>query len=192
MTEATASVGVSEGTRAPAQQMDESCLEFLIRERTISNAVVFAGLIAVIGVAFSIFHLYAAYFGQAQSYLHRTMHVTLMVVLCILLKPTGRKSWKDPINGCLAYDILCIHLGTPPTTVDWQWKDKDGVFTRAGKMTPLEFADKYLPTPIDDYVSLVHDPRASSPIGATFTVDYLGNVVDAPPIKYLNIEELCN
>ena len=110
MTEATASVGVSEGTRAPAQQMDESCLEFLIRERTISNAVVFAGLIAVIGVAFSIFHLYAAYFGQAQSYLHRTMHVTLMVVLCILLKPTGRKSWKDPINGWLAYDILCIAL----------------------------------------------------------------------------------
>jgi len=88
----------------------------------------------------------------------------------------------------VAYDILCIHLGTPPTTVDWQWKDKDGVFTRAGKMTPLEFAEKYLPTPIDDYVSLVHDPRASSPIGATFTVDYLGNVVDAPPIKYLNID----
>ena len=57
-----------------------------------------------------------------------------------------------------------------------------------GKLTPLAFAEKYLPTPIEDYVSLVHDPRKSSPVGATFTVDYLGNVVDAPPIKYLNID----
>ena len=86
------------------------------------------------------------------------------------------------------YDILCIHLGTPPAEVDWQWKDKDKKFTRAGKLTPLEFAANYLQTPIQDYVSLVHDPRESSPVGATFTVEYLGNVVDAPPIKYLNID----
>jgi TRAP transporter 4TM/12TM fusion protein len=110
VTEAIPSVGETEETRAPTQQMDESCLEFLIREKKISNAAVFACLIAVIGVAFSIFHLYAAYFGQAQSYLHRTMHVTFMVILCIILKPTGRKSWKDPINGWLAYDVLCIAL----------------------------------------------------------------------------------
>ena len=86
------------------------------------------------------------------------------------------------------YDMLCIHLGTPPTEVDWQWKDKDGEFTRSGKLTPLEFAANYLQTDIQDYVSLVHDPRESSPVGATFTVEYLGNVVDAPPIKYLNID----
>ena len=85
------------------------------------------------------------------------------------------------------YDVLCIHLGTPPTEVDWQWKDKDGEFTRSGKLTPLQFAGEYLKTDIHDYVSLVHDPRESSPEGATFTVEYLGNVVDAPPIRYLNV-----
>ncbi|MCH8893562.1 MAG: C1 family peptidase, partial [Chloroflexi bacterium] len=87
----------------------------------------------------------------------------------------------------VVYDMLCIHLGTPPTEVDWQWKDKDGEFTRPGKLTPLEFAANYLQTDIHDYVSLVHDPRETSPEGATFTVEYLGNVVDAPPIKYLNV-----
>ena len=86
------------------------------------------------------------------------------------------------------YDVLCIHLGTPPTEVDWQWKDKDDKFTRSGKLTPLQFAESYLQTDIHDYVSLVHDPRESSPEGATFTVEYLGNVVDAPPIRYLNID----
>ena len=94
---------------------------------------------------------------------------------------------KDGVLGVI-YDILCVHLGTPPTQVDWQWKDKDGEFTRAGVLTPLEFAAKYMPTPIDDYVSLVHDPRESNPLGRTFTVAYLGNVLDAPPIKYLNID----
>ena len=94
---------------------------------------------------------------------------------------------KDGYLGVI-YDILCLHLGTPPTQVDWQWKDKDGEFTREGTVTPLEFASKYLTTPIEDYVSLVHDPRETSPLGRTFTVAHLGNVVDAPPIKYLNID----
>ncbi len=94
---------------------------------------------------------------------------------------------KDEVLKVI-YDMLCIHLGTPPTEVDWQWKDKDGEFTRPGKLTPLEFAADYLQTNIHDYVSLVHDPRETSPVGATFTVEYLGNVVDAPPIKYLNID----
>ena len=88
----------------------------------------------------------------------------------------------------VVYDVLCIHLGTPPTEVDWQWKDKDGEFTRAGKLTPQDFAAQYLQTDIHSYVSLVHDPRETSPEGATFTVEYLGNVVDAPAIKYLNVD----
>ena len=94
---------------------------------------------------------------------------------------------KDSVLKVI-YDILCIHLGTPPTEVDWQWKDKDGEFTRSGKLTPLEFAASYLQTDIHDYVSLVHDSRENSPEGATFTVEYLGNVVDAPAIRYLNVD----
>ncbi|MCI0782214.1 MAG: aminopeptidase, partial [Chloroflexi bacterium] len=86
------------------------------------------------------------------------------------------------------HHVLCIHLGTPPSRFDWQWKDKDGKFTRDGEMTPLEFAKKYVATPLEEYVCLVHDPRESSPMGRTFTVAYLGNVVDAPPIKYLNVD----
>ena len=86
------------------------------------------------------------------------------------------------------YQMLSIHLGTPPQEFDWQWKDKDNEFTRTGPMTPLEFSVKFLTTPLDDYVCLVHDPRESSPMGRTFTVDYLGNIVDGPRVKYLNVD----
>ena len=73
--------------------------------------------------------------------------------------------------------ILCIHLGTPPESFDWQWNDKDKNFHRDGRLTPQQFAEKYVLSPIEEYVCLVHDPRASSSFGKTYTVQYLGNVV---------------
>jgi bleomycin hydrolase len=86
------------------------------------------------------------------------------------------------------YRILCIHLGTPPSTIDWQWNDKDKTFHRDGEMTPNEFAAKYITLPVDEYVCIVHDPRPTSPFGRTFTVESLGNVVDGEVVKYLNVE----
>ena len=55
-------------------------------------------------------------------------------------------------------------------------------------MTPMEFAEKYIATPMDEYVCLVHDPREGNPPGRTYTVQYLGNVVDGTRIKYLNVD----
>ena len=86
------------------------------------------------------------------------------------------------------YQILSIHLGNPPASFDWQWKDRDGEFHRDGAMTPLEFAGKYISTPMEEYVCLVHDPRRDNPPGRTYTVQYLGNVVDGTRIKYLNVD----
>ncbi|HEY6501304.1 MAG TPA: C1 family peptidase [Streptosporangiaceae bacterium] len=88
----------------------------------------------------------------------------------------------------VVYRILCIHLGTPPERFDWQWTDKDKKFHRDGVITPQEFAAKYVDLPVSDYVCLVNDPRPSSPIEATFTVEYLGNVVGGPPVSYLNVD----
>jgi bleomycin hydrolase len=88
----------------------------------------------------------------------------------------------------VVYRVLCIHLGTPPERFDWQWTDKDKEFHRDGVLTPQEFAAKYADLPISDYVCLVHDPRESSPAGRTFTVQYLGNVLGAPPVTYLNVD----
>ncbi|MCI0364900.1 MAG: C1 family peptidase [Phycisphaerales bacterium] len=84
--------------------------------------------------------------------------------------------------------ILCIHLGTPPAKFDWQWNDKDKAFHRDGEMTPQEFANKYVELKLDEYVCLVNDPRKSSPVNRTFTVDYLGNVVGGDRVIYLNVE----
>ncbi|HJO82437.1 MAG: C1 family peptidase [SAR202 cluster bacterium] len=87
----------------------------------------------------------------------------------------------------VVYKILAIHLGTPPESFDWQWKDRDGEFRRDGEMTPHDFASKYIATNLDELVCLVHDPREGHPIGRTYTIAHLGNVVGGSDVKYLNI-----
>ncbi len=86
----------------------------------------------------------------------------------------------------VVYRILCIHLGTPPDCFDWQWTDSDKKFHREGVLTPQEFAAKHVDLPVSEYVCLVNDPRPSSPIGRTFTVEYLGNVTGGPPVTSIS------
>ncbi len=94
---------------------------------------------------------------------------------------------KDDIVAT-AYRVLSIHLGTPPETFDWQWQDEEKRFHRDGEMTPKEFADTYCTIPLEEYICLVNDPRPSSPMGKTFTVAHLGNVIGGDPVKYLNVD----
>lgn len=94
---------------------------------------------------------------------------------------------KDEILK-VVYRMLAIHLGSPPEAFMWQWNDKDRNFHRDGMMTPQAFAEKYVEFPLDEYVCLVHDPRDSSPVGKTFTVERLGNVVGGDPVLYLNVD----
>ena len=83
------------------------------------------------------------------------------------------------------WNMLCIHLGTPPTSFDWQWRDKDDKFHRKGEMTPQEFAAEYVDIDWRNYVCIVNDPR--NVYYQTYTVDYLQNVAGGPPVVYLNV-----
>ena len=81
--------------------------------------------------------------------------------------------------------VLCIHLGTPPESFDWQWRDKDKEFHRRGKVTPQEFAEEFVDVDWEEYVCIVNDPR--NEYYQTYTVDYLQNVSGGPPVVYLNV-----
>lgn len=87
-----------------------------------------------------------------------------------------------------AYRILAIHLGTPPSSFDWQWRDDEGGFHRDGAITPQEFFAKYVTIAVAEYVCLVDDPRPEHPKGATLTIEHLGNVVGGDRVLYLNSE----
>lgn len=83
--------------------------------------------------------------------------------------------------------ILTIHLGTPPTSFDWEWTDKDGLFHRDGRITPQEFWKRYVNAGLEDYVCLVDDPRPEHPKGRKIGIEHLGNVAGGDPTEYLNV-----
>ncbi|ABY24455.1 aminopeptidase C [Renibacterium salmoninarum ATCC 33209] len=84
--------------------------------------------------------------------------------------------------------VLSIHLGTPPSSLDWQWNDDDKKFSRVGSVTPQEFLAKYTELNLDDYICLVDDPRREHPKGTPLTVEYLGNIIGGDPTVYLNVD----
>lgn len=128
--------------------------------------------------------------GRMNDILRRLLRQGARDLRALLARGEGVDAARDRKREILdvVHRVLCMHLGTPPKQFFWQWTDKDRKFHRDGELTPLEFAERYVTLPLDDYVCLVDDPRESSPRHRTFTVDRLGNVVGAPPVIYLNVE----
>ncbi|EFI41936.1 aminopeptidase C [Peptoniphilus sp. oral taxon 386] len=115
-----------------------------------------------------------------------------------LRKAHESKKGMDELNSMVEkymeeiYNALCISLGTPPTEFDFEVRDKDDNYICEKNLTPIEFFNKYVKMNLDDYISIINAPTKDKPYNRTFTVKYLGNVVEGNKVKYLNlpIEEL--
>jgi|TARA_B100000959_G_C14988871_1_gene626830 bleomycin hydrolase len=86
------------------------------------------------------------------------------------------------------YKMLAIHLGTPPNSFNWQTRDKKKNFIRFMEMTPDTFYKDHVGLDLDDYVCLINCPMSDKEYNKVYTVDYLGNVAEGKPIRYLNVE----
>ncbi|MCI6157781.1 MAG: C1 family peptidase [Peptoniphilaceae bacterium] len=85
------------------------------------------------------------------------------------------------------YRVLTISLGVPPTSFEFAVRDKDGKYIHETSITPQEFFRKYVGYDVDHTFSLINAPTEDKPFGKTFTVAYLGNVVEGRPVHYLNL-----
>lgn len=85
------------------------------------------------------------------------------------------------------YRFLAISLGTPPETFDFEYRDEDNQYHLAQNLTPQTFYQTYIDIPLDEYVSLINAPTKDKPYNQTYTVEMLGNVAEAKPVKYLNV-----
>ncbi len=86
------------------------------------------------------------------------------------------------------YRMLCVHLGEPPRTFSWQWRDKDNQFHRDGELTPQEFYRRYVDYDLDSMACLIHCPTADKPLNKLYTIQHLGNVVEGHIVRYLNVD----
>ncbi|MSD90556.1 C1 family peptidase [Bifidobacterium asteroides] len=121
--------------------------------------------------------------SQMNDQLRRLLH---QATAHMVAKPDGIDEIIDRTLEA-GHRILTIHLGTPPTSFDWEWTDKDSVFHRDGRITPQEFWKRYVNAGLEDYVCLVDDPRPEHPKGRKIGIEHLGNVAGGDPTEYLNV-----
>ena len=84
------------------------------------------------------------------------------------------------------FKTLCICFGRPVDQFDFEYTDKDGVYHVDRGLTPVSFYEKYIGLALEDYVSIIHAPTQDKPFGQTYTVKYLGNVVEGS-VRHLNL-----
>jgi bleomycin hydrolase len=92
------------------------------------------------------------------------------------------------------YRMLTYFLGDPPSEFLYEYRDKEGNYHCLEKTSPREFYRKYVGVDIDNYISLINAPTPDKPFGKTYTIDFLGNVLEGRDVKYLNttLDELKN
>jgi len=85
------------------------------------------------------------------------------------------------------YRMLRIHLGAPPTSFTYEWRDRDDQYHREGPLTPHEFYRRFVDVDLDRYVCLINSPTEDKPYHKMYTVKYLGNIVGSQSVTYLNV-----
>ena len=83
--------------------------------------------------------------------------------------------------------LLSDAYGVVPTSFDFEYTDKDGVYHLEKGLTPFSFKEKYLGNQLDDFISLINAPTKDKPFGKTYTIAYLGNVVGGNIVRHLNV-----
>lgn len=86
------------------------------------------------------------------------------------------------------YKLLCSSFGVPPKSFSFEFVDKDKKYNIIKDITPMDFLNNYIDIDLDEYVSIINSPTSEKPFNKTYTVSYLGNVVEGKDILYLNLE----
>lgn len=85
------------------------------------------------------------------------------------------------------YNFLVANFGLPPKKFDFEYQNEEGYHV-IKDLTPLEFYKNIIGDTLKDYISIINSPTEDKPFLKTYTVQYLGNVVNGKEIKYLNLE----
>ncbi len=95
------------------------------------------------------------------------------------------KKKKDVLSAI--YRILTISLGSPVSSFEYEYVDKDNHYVRLKRMTPKEFYDEYIKEDLEDYLPLCDAPLGHMKPLTRYTCDMVNNVVGASPIIFFNV-----
>ncbi|MDZ7723795.1 MAG: C1 family peptidase [candidate division KSB1 bacterium] len=83
------------------------------------------------------------------------------------------------------YKLLVLHLGEPPESFTWRYRDKDDSLHAAKTYTPMSFYNEVVGTDLNDYVMLMHDPTRE--FYKLYEIEWDRNRYDAQNWTYVNL-----
>ena len=86
------------------------------------------------------------------------------------------------------YRILVDCYGSIPKVFDFEYTTKDKEYHIIKDLTPLKFYQDYSGIDLNDYISIINSPTKDKPFNKTYTVRYLGNVIEGSRVLYLNLD----
>lgn len=85
------------------------------------------------------------------------------------------------------YNLLTNCFGIVPNKFDLEYVDKDNNYHLITNLTPLEFFNTYIGDEINKYHSITNSPTKDKPYLKTYTIKYLGNVIEGKKVTHLNL-----
>lgn len=93
------------------------------------------------------------------------------------------------------YKILVLFLGEPPSTITWEYYEKNKKNTKSqslkakiiANVTPLEFYKKYVPYNAKDKICLINYPCKQVPFYKLYNIEMAFNVVGSSEQNFINV-----
>ena len=92
---------------------------------------------------------------------------------------------RELLSG--VYRVLCICLGEPPVDFDVRIRNEKNELVASGTYTPQDFFSEFVGMNLDDYVSVINAPTADKPYMRSYTVKFLGNVIEDGGVRHVNL-----
>jgi TRAP transporter 4TM/12TM fusion protein len=114
----------------------EGPFDFFMAQRKINAQTLLAYVIALVAISFSLYQVFTGHFIQPRPHVHRSIHLAFALILCFLIYPLGRKSFRDKLNWFFVLDALLIALVIGIEA--WFIWDLDAFLEKEGMLTRLD------------------------------------------------------
>ena len=124
-----------------------------------------------------------------NHYLNRNLKICAVKLRAMVREGASGEEIEKAAEGMLEkiYSFLCTCYGQPPKEFDFVYNDRDRGYHIEKGFTPQSFCRKYIGNYLEEVVSIINAPTADKPFEKTYTIRFLGNVLEGKKVIHLNL-----
>lgn len=111
----------------------ESILEWLLKQRSFSPTAIIAMVVVGMALSLASYHFYSSVFGELNSRIHSSIHLTFIMVIAFFLFPLRKRTRPQKLSWYFVIDLLCIF--TTLAVEIYILRDIEGFYSRFGMLS---------------------------------------------------------